>query len=170
MRFPTTIWLYTTVFAIKFTLFTWSMSQDLSFLWWKNNMIHCWLRRSFNLSNCQDIPSIYWYMYWFFSLNLQIHYLMYTVLYAWLFFLLNSQLHVDSIFHLSWLFQVRRLGWVWADTPLDRWARTCPRSTLSWWPRTTCSRKPWLQTKGQSHTPCYSIWGSFISVNMLTMK
>lgn len=89
MRFPTTIWLYTTMFAIKFTLFTWSMSQDLSFLWWKNNMIHCWLRRSFNLSNCQDIPSIYWYMYWFFSLNLQIHYLMYTVLYAWLFFFIE---------------------------------------------------------------------------------
>lgn len=70
---------------------------------------------------------------------------------------LNSQLHVDSILHLIWLFQVRRLGWVWADTPLDRWARTCPRSTLSWWPRTTCSKKPWLQTKGQSYIACYSI-------------
>lgn len=71
---------------------------------------------------------------------------------------MNSQLYVDSIVHLSWLFQVRRLEWVWADTPLDRWARTCPRSTPSWWPRTACSRIPWLQTKGQSYTACYSIY------------
>lgn len=157
--------------ATKFTLFMWSMSQDLSFLWWKNNdslltKKIIWDEQMPRYTRYLPVHVLFFFFHWTYEYMYQ----MYTVLYGWLFFLLNSQLHVDSILHLSWLFQVKRLGWVWADTPLDRWARTCPRSTLSWWPRTTCSRKPWLQTKGQSYTPCYSIWGSFISVNMLTMK